>query len=690
MHALIGHGGGLVYRLLANSHAAAQHPGAVAMAQVTRILRQHHLTKTHLQFVFHRGFGSAGCALRTGDAVGEMERQFASRPLVQGRWQLDVQARQVGIHRQLGRAPAHHQCGTVGAVSLQKTPQLRDGANRWLLPQALCRKHTLRVDFDLMPAAATTARLAYRNASAHKRCLAPQQRGRCILQAEAFFIELHLALALRQQRRIGRDAHIVVLQCHRAFHNGLLHVHDGQPQRQLNIGCAIGRSVLQAIAGDNGKRRLVGERQRLLQRPPHIGRYAHCNVCSQIRNVRRQITHHDIRRHAETRRGVEHRQRRFVEHQQAVELRQRRPGFFVGVLQVAGHEMVFGIGQRHFKTESARLAAMSLVKRHMCQIPLNAHARIANVAAAHGMADVIQRNAPQRARQIAHHLLGSRPLKMSLQIQHAGKTFFGNRTLVGAPSHARRALGICIGKTHFRQCHPYLLPLNTPPHLGVQRIKCQTGLFKHAGKFGATPIQIQLHTAARLIEVESDVRPLHARRTDARWLCRGGLLRICHRWGNWGCCRINNGLPHGSLRQPTDAASTATRRIGHGRVQIALPAQVQIVHLTLWLVAPQGLEHGLAQRQALRQLADHADIPIIALDFAAACSRAFCIVIGHLQIAPGPAQIVIGFKRQPFGAEGVAVAQPALVEAEFERALQPLQRQWRQVFSKRDIHRLQP
>lgn len=83
------------------------------------------------------------------------------------------------------------------------------------------------------------------------------------------------------------------------------------------------------------------------------------------------------------------------------------------------------------------------------------------------------------------------------------------------------------------------------------------------------------------------------------------------------CCRIGRGLPRRSLRQPTDAAGAATRRVGHGRVQIALPAQVQIVHLALRLIAPQGLEHGIAQRQALRQLADH-NIPIIALDFAAA------------------------------------------------------------------------
>ncbi len=146
---------------------------------------------------------------------------------------------------------------------------------------------------------------------------------------------------------------------------------------------------------------------------------------------------------------------------------------------------------------------------------------------------------------------------------------------------------------------------------------------------------------------------------------------------------------HNGLRQPADLAGTAARGVGHGGVDIALPADLQFLDLALRLKAAQGLEHGFAQGQAACQLADDANVPIIALDLAAARGGAFRIVNVHLQIASGPAQAVMRFKPQSFGCQGVAVAHIALVEAQLECALQPFQRQRRQVFAQGHVYRLQ-
>ena len=64
-------------------------------------------------------------------------------------------------------------------------------------------------------------------------------------------------------------------------------------------------------------------------------------------------------------------------------------------------------------------------------------------------------------------------------------------------------------------------------------------------------------------------------------------------------------------------------------------------------------------------------------------------MVVHLHIAARPAQRIVGFKRQAFGLQRIAVAPLCLVEAHLERALQPLERQRRQPFAQGDIHRLQ-
>ena len=305
MHARIGHGGSLPHRLRPNRHAAPQHPGGVAVAQVTRILRQHHIAKTHLQLVFCCGFGRATRMRGLRDAVGKVKRQLARRALAQGGWQLDFHARQVGVDAQFRCAPVHEQRCPVGAAPLQKAPQLGNGAHMRLLAQPFGRKVALRINLDLM----AVLRPFARHAAAFETGPAAQQGRAHVLQSKAFFAEQHLALALRQQRRIGGHAHIVVLQGHTALDDGFLHAHDGQAQRQLDVGLAVGRCACQAVAHHVRQGRLVGQRQRLLQRPLHGGCNAYHQVLVHSRDMRRQVSDHDVWRAAEACRGVVHRKR---------------------------------------------------------------------------------------------------------------------------------------------------------------------------------------------------------------------------------------------------------------------------------------------------------------------------------------------------------------------------------------------
>ncbi len=62
VHARFGHGRRLPDGLRPHSHAAAQHLRGVAVAQIACVLRQHHMAKSHLQFVFNRGIGAVAGA----------------------------------------------------------------------------------------------------------------------------------------------------------------------------------------------------------------------------------------------------------------------------------------------------------------------------------------------------------------------------------------------------------------------------------------------------------------------------------------------------------------------------------------------------------------------------------------------------------------------------------------------------
>ena len=112
-----------------------------------------------------------------------------------------------------------------------------------------------------------------------------------------------------------------------------------------------------------------------------------------------------------------------------------------------------------------------LAKRHVPEVAFHTHARIADIAAAHGIAHVVQRILAQGQRQIAHHLFCARAMKAPVQIKHAREAVCAPGPVVSTPGHARRALRITVGKADFRQRDPYVLVANRPLHLGAQCVE---------------------------------------------------------------------------------------------------------------------------------------------------------------------------------------------------------------------------
>ena len=403
-----------------------------------------------------------------------------------------------------------------------------------------------------------------------------------------------------------------------------------------------------------------------------MGCHAHGQVVPQIGNVRGHFCHLHIWRGAQACGGIEHRKLLLVDHQFAVQARERRPGLVSWVLQIRRHKGELGVEQRHVKTEGAWMYHPFGVgaKRNMVQIALNPHRGIAHVATAYGVFDVGAGIVPQHQRQIAHHPFGAHLLQRALQIHHAWKPRLRSSSVIErVPANAGMAFEVGVGKADVGHFQADFFALDRPPQLGLQGVKRKAGLFKNPGKFGVA-----------LVDVDFQLPPL-----GAQLKLKRGALQPRHAWHGVAAVWVDARV----VRQPANVVRFAACDKRPGLVDVALPVHQQLIHLPMRLVRGQSLEHGLAQRQALGQLADDADIPLVALHLSAAGGAVNALVDGDFHVATGPADVVVGGKAQPGRGHGVAVVVVVVGVLHGQQGLHVFQRQRRQVFAQRHIHRVE-
>ena len=671
MHIALGQWRQVFVRQRTGRDTATQHAWRVA-AHVTHIVHRQPVADAHQQPVLGRHQLAALAVLVVADnGVFVMQRQTLAGALAQRGRQVHRHADQIAVDGQLGRTAIKLQARAVGAAAFHRCAQRGDKAQLLGLAQA----GTTDIAFGMEDDVARLAGLAFRIHAARQPGLAAEQPGLHIAQREALVGKGDHAGAAGQQRRGGRDAHIVALERDLAIDLDVADLVYRNAERQRQVGLAGGAGLLQRIAGNLAQRRGIGQMQRLRQRSGGAGGHAHGQVArGQIGNGGGQFTHAQVGGAAETGPGVHDLQHVAVDDQLALQIGQGRPGQLAGMLQAARHELVARLVERHVKAELARQLAAGIVLagRQVFQIAFDLHARVADLAGLHRIAHIGTRLLAQRQRQVAMHARGIGALHARIQLDDAGearRVRFARLQRTGAPVGLQPATGIGIGKAHIGQGGADHAILDLPEHLGIEAVEGDARLLEHAGQGHMAAAHADAHAATTFGQRKLHIGTVHARRAR---LVAAAL-----------------GVVGPLLGLPADVRGLAHGGKAVGLVKPALPVQRERFHVAARLEGVERVEGGIAQRQAAGQLADDAQIPVVAFDMAAAAGTVGAVAQFHAHIAVVPALAAQGGEIQLLRGQRVGLVVVGRGKLHAEHAAHVLQHQWRQVLCQSHIDFIQ-
>jgi hypothetical protein len=582
------HAGGRRGQRLEHADAPAQHPRGLA-GELAQVLRRHHIAQLQAQRVAGRLSGRE----RLGhQRVGVAQRQRLLGRLAQGRRQLGSDAHQVAGHGDLRVAVDEAHAQAVRRLSAQRGGEAGQRADLRRAPQSVGGGHAL----------AGEANAAVGLGAAFEARVTAQHARDAAAQAEALLGERDPRARRAEQRRVGRHAHVVAGQRHRALHRRRVDVGQRNGQAEPQVGRAAGARLRQRAVDPPTDRRSIDVAQHVGQRTAPLAVEHQHRLVVQRADAAADLAQLDA---IDARLGVADLHRGTVEDQLAAHLAEGRPRRLLRCLRAAGrrvgHVGELQVVDQAGDAELALLRIAHAVEGKVPQVAADAHGEVLDRAAAHRARDVGARVLRNAQRQVARDPRRDAAGQLAAQLELAGIAAAPRHAAAGAGGPAAGDLAVCVGVGELGVLH---LQHDLRRHAGLARgvdaplqrcaelVELEQRLLEHAGKIQPAARHGDPRFAAAVVGAERDAGVAQARAAHS--------VRLRRR-----------------LRRERQPAQHAADRVTLWPVQRPPPARVEVGGDALRAQLGQQLAQPLAERHARGHPGDHREIETLRAEVAA-------------------------------------------------------------------------